>query len=101
MRAAKLLGLWADGKITLPEGDQAATGIVAVTGSASARVVCNGDGDCWDNQSVDVFAPPLGLTVHEDNNWKWAEGETHHWREHEGKATGRATTGAMSKLIAA
>jgi hypothetical protein len=70
---------------TIAIGALATTGIVAMTCGASARVVCNADGDCWHNQTVDVFLPALGLTVHEDNNWKWAEGEKHHWREHEGK----------------
>jgi hypothetical protein len=70
---------------TIALGAIATAGVVAMTGSASARVVCNGDGDCWHNQSVDVFPPALGLTVHEDNNWKWGEGEKRHWREHEGK----------------
>jgi hypothetical protein len=57
---------------------------VAMTTSASARVVCNEDGDCWHTQSDHVYAPTLGLTTHEDN-WKWKEGEKHTWREHEGK----------------
>jgi hypothetical protein len=57
---------------------------VAMTTSASARVVCNEDGDCWHTRSDNVFPPALGLTVH-DHNWKWKEGEKHSWREHEGK----------------
>jgi hypothetical protein len=59
--------------------------VAALTGSASARIVCNEEGDCWHSKTVEVFPPALGLTIHEDN-WKWAEGEKkQHWREHEGK----------------
>jgi hypothetical protein len=57
---------------------------VAMSTSASARVVCNQDGDCWHAQSDYVYLPTFGLTTHEDN-WKWKEGEKHTWREHEGK----------------
>jgi hypothetical protein len=64
-------------------------GAAAVTRAASARAVYNEDGDCWHNRSVDVFPPALGLTVHEDDKWKWAEGEKHRWREHEGKGYGK------------
>jgi hypothetical protein len=51
---------------------------IAMTTSASARVVCR------HTQSDYVYPPTLGLTVH-DNDWKWKEGEKHMWREHEGK----------------
>jgi hypothetical protein len=70
---------------TVAFGALVSVGIIATAGSASARVVCNEDGDCWHNRDVQVFPPALGLTVHEDDNWKWGEGEKHHWREHEGK----------------
>jgi hypothetical protein len=70
---------------TIALGAVATAGIVAVTGSVSARVVCNEDGDCWHSQSVEVFPPALGLTIHENNDWKWADGDKHRWHEHEGK----------------
>ena len=70
---------------TIALGAIATAGVVAMTGSASARVVCNADGDCWHSQTTEVYPPALGLTIHESNDWKWAEGEKHHWREHEGK----------------
>jgi hypothetical protein len=57
---------------------------LAMTTSASARIVCNEDGDCWHTQTERVYPPGLGLTIH-DNDWKWREGERHSWREHEGK----------------
>jgi hypothetical protein len=70
---------------TFALGALAIAGVASITGAASARVVCNDDGDCWHSRGADVFPPALGLTVHEDDNWKWAEGEKHQWREHEGK----------------
>ena len=71
---------------TIALGALMSAGIFAMTGSASARVVCNEDGDCWHSRTVEVFPPALGLTIHEDDSWKWADGEAkHRWREHEGK----------------
>jgi hypothetical protein len=52
--------------------------------SASARIVCNEDGDCWHAKTDYAYHPEFGLTVHPDD-WKWKEGEKHAWREHEGK----------------
>jgi hypothetical protein len=57
---------------------------IAMTSSASARIVCNEAGDCWHTQTDYVYPPTLGLSIH-DNDWKWKEGEKHMWREHEGK----------------
>ena len=57
---------------------------IAMTTSANARIVCNEEGDCWHTQTVYVYPPTLGLTIHE-NDWKWKEGEKRRWREHEGK----------------
>ena len=69
---------------TLALGALVGAGIAAMSGSASARIVCNDDGDCWHSKTVEVFPPTLGLTIHEDN-WKWNDGDKRHWREHEGK----------------
>jgi hypothetical protein len=63
-------------------------GVIAMTSGASARIVCNEEGDCWHTQTVEVFPPALGLTIHENDDWKWGEGEKRHWREHEGKGKG-------------
>jgi hypothetical protein len=52
--------------------------------SASARVVCNEDGDCWHTHGDYEYAPSFGLTIHPDG-WKWKEDERHAWREHEGR----------------
>jgi hypothetical protein len=59
-----------------------ALSMVATT--ASARIVCNEDGDCWHAKADYEYAPTMGLNVHPDN-WKWKEGEHHAWREHDGK----------------
>jgi hypothetical protein len=69
---------------SLALGALATVSVAALTGSASARIVCNDEGDCWHTNTVDVFPPALGLTIHEDN-WKWGSGDKYRWREHEGK----------------
>ena len=51
---------------------------------ASARIVCNSDGDCWHAHGDYDYRPEFGLTIHPDD-WKWKEGEHHVWREHEGR----------------
>ncbi len=70
---------------TLALGAFTIASAAAMTGTASARVVCNEDGDCWHSREAVVYPPTLGLTIHENDDWKWGEGEKHHWREHEGK----------------
>jgi hypothetical protein len=52
--------------------------------NASARTVCNQDGDCWRATSDCAYQPSFGLSVHPDG-WKWNEGEKHAWREHDGR----------------
>jgi hypothetical protein len=52
--------------------------------SASARVVCNADGDCWHTHADYDYRPEFGLTIHPDN-WRWRGGEHFAWREHEGR----------------
>jgi hypothetical protein len=53
--------------------------------SASARIVCNEDGDCWHTPDVYAYPPAVHLEVHPDG-WAWKEGERHHaWKEHEGR----------------
>lgn len=53
--------------------------------TASADIVCNGDGDCWHVKARHTYAPELHLRVHPDD-WKWRESDAshHRWREHEG-----------------
>jgi hypothetical protein len=59
--------------------------LVAVSSvSASARIVCNEDGDCWHAQEDYTFPPGVHVEIHPDN-WHWKEGERHDWKEHEGR----------------
>jgi hypothetical protein len=60
-------------------------GTLALTShAASARIVCNTDGDCWHVQADYDYQPSFGLSIHPDD-WKWKEGERHAWREHDGR----------------
>ena len=52
--------------------------------SASARIVCNEDGDCWHVHEDYAYPPSAGIVIHPDN-WRWKEGEHHAWREHQGR----------------
>jgi hypothetical protein len=52
--------------------------------SASARIVCNEDGDCWHAHEDFAFPPGVHVEIHPDN-WHWREGERHTWKEHEGR----------------
>ena len=61
-----------------------ASALTMVATNASARIVCNEDGDCWHAKTDYEYQPAFGLSVH-PNDWKWKEGEKHAWREHEGK----------------
>jgi hypothetical protein len=52
--------------------------------SASARIICNMDGDCWHEAEEYTYQPEWRLTIH-PNDWKWKEGEHYTWREHKGR----------------
>jgi hypothetical protein len=52
--------------------------------SASARIVCNEDGDCWHAPDAYAYPPSVHLDVHPDG-WSWKEGERRSWKEHEGR----------------
>lgn len=52
--------------------------------TASARIVCNVDGDCWHVHQDYAYRPEWRLTIHPDD-WKWKEGQHFTWREHEGR----------------
>jgi hypothetical protein len=61
------------------------TGALAFTASvASARIVCNEDGDCWHTHADYDYPASVHLNLHADD-WKWKEGEKYGWREHEGR----------------
>ena len=60
-------------------------GAVALTATnASARIVCNDEGDCWHTPTEYTYPPSIRLEVHPDD-WKWKEGDKRAWREHEGR----------------
>jgi hypothetical protein len=52
--------------------------------SASARIVCNGDGSCWHVHEDFDYPPSVHLFVHPDD-WHWKEGEHYAWKEHQGR----------------
>lgn len=51
--------------------------------SASAAIVCNGDGDCWHTKTRYQYKREYGVRVYPDS-WKW-KGDHYRWREHEGR----------------
>lgn len=52
--------------------------------SASARIACNEEGDCWHTTTVYEYPSEAHIVVHEDN-WKWGDKDHFAWREHEGR----------------
>ena len=62
----------------------AAAALAITATSASANVVCNGEGECWHVQDHYNYDPAFGVTVHPDN-WKWGDADHYRWREHEGR----------------
>jgi hypothetical protein len=61
-----------------------ASALTLTATTASARIVCNADGDCWHTTTVYQYPPAAGVVVHEDD-WKWGPSEHFRWREHEGR----------------
>jgi hypothetical protein len=57
--------------------------------TASADVVCNGEGDCWHVRHRYNYDPGFHVTVHPDN-WRWRESDRYRWREHEGRGYWRS-----------
>ena len=60
--------------------------LIATTGAASARMVCNGDGDCWHTESNYTY-PGTGYTRHNDD-WYFHQtwNDQRHYRDyHEGR----------------
>jgi len=68
-----------------------AGGALAVTGgSASARVACNRDGDCWHTDQKVQYPHELGVQVHPDHwyfHQRWnEENNNRHYRDyHDGR----------------
>ena len=61
-----------------------ASALATAATSASARIICNGEGECWHTRANYAYQPEFGLTVHPDN-WRWGAGEHFAWREHPGR----------------
>ena len=60
--------------------------LVGTVSAASARVVCNADGDCWHTDTTDTY-PGAGYTYHPDD-WYFHQtwDSNHHFRDyHEGR----------------
>jgi hypothetical protein len=69
-----------------------ATGAIALsTGAASARIVCDSDGDCWHVHDTYTYPSESHIIVHPDD-WTWStdEAQRYHWREHEGRGYWRS-----------
>ena len=62
--------------------------LVAASAPASARVVCNRDGDCWHTESA-PRVPGVRFDVHPDDwyfHQHWDGDRDHHYRDyHEGR----------------
>jgi len=52
--------------------------------TASAAIVCNGEGACWHAHKAYTYDPSWGVVVHPDN-WRWGANEHYTWREHAGR----------------
>lgn len=71
--------------------------ILAATATmASAKVVCNEDGDCWKVKKYREYPAELKLHVHEDD-WRWSDGDSHRyrWREHDHDRHGYYRSGGV------
>lgn len=79
-------------KITLTTAALAAVigigGLALTAGTASARVVCNAEGDCWHTDSRATY-PHVVLQSHNDDwyfHQKWDQNNQRHWRDtHDGR----------------
>ncbi len=57
-------------------------GILALTSSASAAVVCNEWGDCWRVKEKHTYPGGVNLQFYDDD-WKWADADSakYRWRD--------------------
>jgi hypothetical protein len=57
-------------------------GVIALSASASAAVVCNEDGDCWRVKEKYPYPPQAKVQIYEDD-WKWADADRakYRWRD--------------------
>jgi hypothetical protein len=61
-----------------------AAALALASSQASARIVCNGEGDCWHTTTEYVYPPTVHLLVHPDA-WRWGDHDHYVWHEHEGR----------------
>jgi hypothetical protein len=66
-----------------------ATGaLIATAGTASARVVCGADGDCWHTDAAPPRVPGVTFSVHPDDwyfHQTWTGSDRHFRDYHEGR----------------
>ncbi len=72
----------------------AALGVSTI--GASAKIVCNAEGECWHVRGAYAYRPEFGLTVHE-NGWKWARATSIAGASMKAAATGATACGSASK----
>jgi hypothetical protein len=59
--------------------------LVATSVTASARVVCNSEGDCWHTDKAYKYAPEIKAVVHPDSwyfHQDWTNQKDVRYREH-------------------
>ena len=63
--------------------------LIATTSAASARVVCNAEGDCWHTDARVKYPPAVSVQIHPDDwyfHQHWDGDKDHHYRDyHEGR----------------
>ena len=61
----------------------AAGAVIATTGTASARVICNAEGDCWHTDAPPPRVPGVTFSVHPDD-WYFHQhwDADHHFRDY-------------------
>ena len=62
--------------------------LLATAGTASARVVCNAQGDCWHTDTAPARVPGIQFNVHPDDwyfHQKWDNSDRHYRDYHEGR----------------
>jgi hypothetical protein len=71
-------------------------GIIALSASASAAIVCNDDGDCWRVKEKYTYPPDVRLHVYEDDYV--VDTKKYKWRNQEQDAAiGGAAFGSASE----
>lgn len=65
-------------------GAIAGAGMSIAATQASARVVCNDEGDCWRTRTEYQYPPSVRLQFYNDD-YKWGDHEKRRWREHDGR----------------